>query len=116
MAKEKENATVETKAPAEKPAAKPVALATGIKRTIYIGPARPYGLPMTNRAVLMPGASVPGLDTATKEHPALAKLLVPLEKLAIARAALLRAGDPLRVAYDTVQKETLALRQTNGGN
>lgn len=120
MAKEKENATVETKAPAEsapveKPVAKPVAVAKDITRTVYVGPARPYGLALTNRAVLMDGAIVPNLDDAKKAHPVLAKLFVPLEKLAIARAALLRAGDPLRVAYDTVQKETLAMRQNNGG-
>lgn len=114
MAKEKENATVETPVQAA-PAAKPSVKVTGVQRSIYVGPARPYGLPLMNRAVLMPGAAVGGLKEALAAHPALGKLFVGIDALASARAALLRDGDPLRVAYETVQKETLAQRKATGG-
>ncbi len=82
-----------------------------MNRTVYIGPPRPYGLPLMNRAVLMPGAHIAGLDKAREEHPSLNRLFVPIERLAVARAALAEQGSALQRAYAAVQQETIDQRK-----
>ena len=87
-----------------------------MNRRIYIGPSRPYGLPLMNAAILLPGAPVPGLDKAREKHPQLAQLFVPIENLAIARRQVMQNGSPLHRAFEAVQQETLDLRaQQKGG-
>lgn len=86
-----------------------------MNRTIYIGPARPYGLPLMNRAILLPGATIPGLDKAREAHPQLQRLFVPIENLAASRKMLEENGSPLQRAYADVLHESMALRNNAEG-
>ena len=87
-----------------------------MKGEMYLGPARPYGLPLMSRAVLLDVRGVPGLAAARQEHPLLDRLFVPLSGIMAARRAIEEKGSALQRAYQGVLAETLDLREkTKGG-
>lgn len=75
------------------------------KKLMYLGPMRPFDLPLTTRAVLCgePEEVYPELAQRLSELPSLRKLFVPIADIPKAKAALAMDGSPLNAAYKNVQ-------------
>ena len=80
------------------------------KGKMYLGPSRPYGLPLMCHAVILDTAGVAGLDAAMKEHPELDKMMVDITKIPEAQAKIADKGSALNRAYEKIKAETLAMR------
>lgn len=78
----------------------------------YVGPARPFGVPIMPNAILRgePVAVIPPLGPAIEEHPALARLFVPVADLARARQELARQGSGLCIIYRDIQTASAKAR------
>lgn len=70
---------------------------------VYIGPDRPFGVPLRRNALLLGGPS-PQLREALAAHPELGELLVPVEKLAEARSRLREKGSRLHGLFATINE------------
>lgn len=72
---------------------------------VYVGPSRPYGLPVSRNAVLAgePEAVFPQLARLFNEHQSLRRLFVPVADLSAARAALGAPGSLLAQAAANVK-------------
>ena len=118
---------VETGQPAKeeimgkKTAAAPVAQSAKVDRLpqrIYIGPDRPFGLPLMRNAILWgePQAVLPQLTAAFAEHPGLEALFVPVAGLVAARREMSENGSALQQTCQTIKSASDALRaQQKGG-
>lgn len=76
------------------------------KKLVYIGPSRPFGLPVMQNAILAgePEEVFPQSAKFLEEHRNFRRLFVPVPDLAAARAALGKAGSPLSLCLDEVKK------------
>lgn len=104
---------------AKKTAATPEqTVADRLPQCVYIGPDRPFGLPLMRNAILRGEAQVvlPQLVKIFEEHPGLETLFVPVAGLAQARQQLKEKGSPLEQTYLNIKKSSDALRaQQKGG-
>lgn len=73
-------------------------------KVMYVGPARPLGLPIGQYAVLdaPPEASIPDLAAPLEKEPALRQLFVPLSEVPEARRAVATPGEPLNRIYKNI--------------
>lgn len=71
--------------------------------TVYIGPDRPFGLPLRRNALLLGDALAPFGGTLAA-HPELRELFVPVEKLAEARGLLREKGSRLHGLFATINE------------
>lgn len=98
---------VEVKAPAAKTASSggETAKAAGPTTYAFVGPARPFGVPLMPHAILRgePASVIPALGPALQEHPTLRRLFVPVAELAKARQELGRQGSGLCIIYRDIQ-------------
>ena len=105
----------------KKTAAAPVAQSAKVDRLpqrIYIGPDRPFGLPLMRNAILRgePQAVLPQLTAAFAEHQGLEALFVPVAGLAAARREMSENGSALQQTCQTIKSASDALRaQQKGG-
>lgn len=78
------------------------------KAFVYLGPSRPFGLPIMKNAILAgePEVVFPQGAAIFEKHKNLRRLFVPVKELAIARAALANAGSALSLAAAQVKKES----------
>lgn len=77
---------------------------------MYIGPSRPYKLPLMTNAIILDNQGVAGLQEALKEHAELKILFVPIEKLGVSRILVKEKGTPLYNAYMKVKLDTEKLK------
>ena len=72
---------------------------------VYVGPPRPFGVPLMPNAVLRgePSAVIPALAPVFVRHPALRHLFVPVAGLAEARRALQTPGSGLAVIHRDIK-------------
>lgn len=78
-------------------------------RYVYLGPNRPFGLPLKKNAILAdsPEKVFPALDALGKKHPGLLRLFAPVDPangLAQARRLLREPGSALNIYYETIAK------------
>lgn len=107
------------KAEAKTPAAKTAssggetAKAAGSTTYAYVGPARPFGVPIMPHAILRgePAAVLPELGPALQKHPTLRHLFVPVGDLARARQELARQGSGLCIIYRDIQTASAKARK-----
>lgn len=80
---------------------------------VYIGPARPFGVPLMPHAILRgePVTVFPALEKPMQDHPALARLFVPVADLARARQELANAGSGLAITYRNIQTASAKTRK-----
>lgn len=78
----------------------------------YIGPARPFGVPIMPNAILRgePCAVIPALEKPMQEHPALRRLFVPVADLAQARRQLARPGSGLAIIHRDISTASAKAR------
>lgn len=104
----------EAKAPAAKAAQSvaEAAKATTPTTYAYVGPARPFGVPLMPHAILRgePVTVFPALEKPMQEHPALRRLFVPVADLARARQELARQGSGLCIIYRDIQTASAKAR------
>ncbi|MDE6734940.1 MAG: 50S ribosomal protein L37 [Desulfovibrio sp.] len=105
----------EAKAPAVKaaPSGAETAKAAGPTTYAYVGPARPFGVPIMPHAILRgePVAVIPALGPQLEEHPALRRLFVPVADLARARQELASPGSGLGIIYRDIQLASAKARK-----
>lgn len=102
----------EAKAPAAKQA--PAAAKPASPKTYaYVGPARPFGVPLMPNAILRgePVAVIPDLGPQMEEHPTLRRLFVPVAELAKARQELASPGSGLGIIYRDIQTASAKARK-----
>lgn len=75
------------------------------KAVVYIGPDRPFGLPIMRNTVLAdePEKVFPTLGETFKKHPKLEKLFVPASQLAQALVNVKKNGSPLNIFAKQVE-------------
>ena len=80
---------------------------------VYVGPDRPFGLPLMRNAVLAgePETIFPALFA---EHKVFRHLFAPVAELARARLALSTPGSPLSLYSAQIKKAGDALKTVNG--
>lgn len=73
---------------------------------VYVGPARPFGLPIRHNAILADSPQIvfPQLSSLFGQHRNLHRLFVPVNRLAEARAALKQPGSPLCLWSEEIKK------------
>ena len=83
------------------------------KKLMYLGPARPFDLPITTRAVLAgtPEQIVPGIARHFQDHPAFRKLFVPISEIPRAKAQLGLEGSSLSIIYKNIKAASDAWRK-----
>ena len=115
----------EQEAPAKAPAEKAEAKAPAMKQApaaatpetpasyAYVGPARPFGVPLMSNAILRgePSAVIPELGPLMEDHPALRRLFVPVANLARARRELATQGSGLALIYRDIQTASAKARK-----
>ena len=84
-----------------------------MNKVMYLGPARPFELPINTRAVLAgkPEEIFPDLAPRFAEYPTFHKLFVPINEVPLAKAQLAREGTTLAVIYKTVKTASDAWRK-----
>lgn len=81
---------------------------------IYLGPSRPFGLPLMRNAILRgkPEEVFPVLADLFEEHPELRTLFVPVDgDLATARMLLTMQGTALHNAYAAIKSASAKARK-----
>lgn len=105
---------VEAKAPTAKAAQSraETAKSAGPATYAYVGPARPFGVPIMPNAILRgePCAVIPALVPAMQKHPALRRLFVPVAQLAQARQELARPGSGLAIIHRDISAASAKAR------
>lgn len=86
------------------------------KKLMYLGPARPFGLPLNSRAVLAgdPEQVFPETANAFAQHPSLRKLFVPIADIPKAKAQLALEGSGLFTVYKNIKAASDAWRKERG--
>lgn len=79
-----------------------------MSKLMYLGPSKPYGLPIRKNAILAgpPEAVFPQSAEVFREHPLLRKLFVPVESIPQAKGQLAIEGSTLATIYKTVSSES----------
>ncbi len=80
------------------------------KLTVYVGPDRPFGVPMRRNSLLI-GNPFSQLENVLKEHPEIQDLLIPVEKLAETRLQLRTKGSRLQRLFVTVSEASRKVRK-----
>lgn len=82
------------------------------KKLMYLGPARPFGLPLQTRSVLSgePCEIFPQIEPFMAKHPELDRLFVPIPEIPKAKAQLALDGSRLNAAYKSVKAASDAWR------
>lgn len=78
---------------------------------VYVGPDRPFGLPLTRNTVLAgePESVLPALKPFFADHPQFRRLFfVPVAELAQARQALATPGTPQALFSEQLKKAVAA--------
>lgn len=81
---------------------------------MYLGPSRPFGLPLMQNAILhgKPEEVFPVLADIFKEHPELRTLFVPVDaELATARMLRTMQGTALHKAYAAIKSASAKARK-----
>lgn len=78
-------------------------------RYVYLGPDRPFGLPLKKNAILAdaPEKVFPALEKPGREHPGLLRLFVPVDPASLlvrARRQLRESGSVLGITYEAIAK------------
>ena len=76
------------------------------KILIYVGPSRPFGLPIMRNAILAgePDTVYPSAKPFFEEHKEFKKLFVPANQLAQARAAMREPGSALSLWGERIKE------------
>lgn len=91
---------------------------TSVTQCMYLGPDRPFGLPLMGNAILCgpPQVVLPPLEAAFKNYPEFDQLFVPVAGLAAARQQIRENGSASHQAYQTIKAASDKLRaQKTGG-
>ena len=78
--------------------------------TVYVGPDRPFGLPLRTSAVLR-GEPLPQLAAVIEANPDLKKLFVPVEELAETRCQLRKEGSGMQRLFKTINEASRKARK-----
>lgn len=78
--------------------------------TVYVGPDRPFGLPLRTSAVLR-GEPFPQLAAVIEANPDLKKLFVPVEELAETRCQLRKEGSGMHRLFKTINEASRKARK-----
>lgn len=75
------------------------------KKLMYLGPARPFDLPINTRAVLAgtPEQTIPGIAQKFEQYPSFRKLFVPIPEVPKAKAQLAIEGSSLFTVYKNIK-------------
>lgn len=75
------------------------------EKVMYVGPSRPFGLPLMRNAILAgePEKIFPALTPFFAEHAPFKKLFVPVPSLAHSLAAMRQPGSALRLWSDHIR-------------
>jgi hypothetical protein len=87
-----------------------------LPQRLYIGPSRPFGLPLMRFAILRgePARVMPQLAERLEAHPEMARLFVSIEALPEARRQVAETGSVLNQAFENVKKASDALAAKQG--
>lgn len=82
-------------------------------KLMYLGPNRPFDLPLASRAVFAwpPEQVIPGLAQKFGAYPALRKLFVPIADVPAAKAQLALQGSALATIYNKIKSASDAWRK-----
>ncbi|WP_308775012.1 50S ribosomal protein L37 [uncultured Bilophila sp.] len=78
--------------------------------TVYVGPDRPFGLPLRTSAVLR-GEPFPQLAAVIEANPDLKKLFVPVEELAETRRQIRRPGGVMQRLFNDINEASRKARK-----
>lgn len=83
------------------------------KKLMYLGPARPFDLPINTRAVLAgkPEEVFPDIAPRFEQYPSFRKLFVPIAEIPKAKAQLALEGSALFTTYKTIKAASDAWRK-----
>lgn len=86
------------------------------EKVMYLGPNRPFDLPLATRAVLngAPEQVFPQAEPFLAAHPDLRKLFIPILSIPAAKAQLALEGSPLYTAYHNIRAAHDAWRAARG--
>ena len=87
-----------------------------LPQRLYIGPSKPFGLPLMQGAILRgePARVFPQLAGHLEAHPDMARLFVTVAELPEARRQVKENGSVLHRAYEHVKKASDELRAGQG--
>ncbi len=87
-----------------------------MNKVMYLGPARPFDLPIMTRAVLSgsPEEVFPQIAPYFAQHPSFKKLFVPIPEVPRAKAQLALEGSGLFTAYKNIKAASDAWRAERG--
>ena len=80
------------------------------KLAVYVGPDRPFGLPLRTNAILR-GEPLPQLEAVLAGHPDMRKLFVPVEALAETRLQLRKEGSGMQRLFKTISEASRKARK-----
>ena len=108
---EQESPKTARKSPAKAESPSPELLARRKQAlTVYVGPDRPFGLPLRTSAVLR-GEPFPQLAAVIEANPDLKKLFVPVEELAEPRCQLRKEGSGMQRLFKTINEASRKARK-----
>lgn len=83
------------------------------KKLMYLGPARPFDLPINTRAVLAgtPEQTIPGIAQKFEQYPSFRRLFVPISEIPKAKAQLAMEGSGLFSIYKNIKAASDAWRK-----
>lgn len=86
-----------------------------MEKMMYLGPNRPFNLPIPARAVLAgtPDQVFPGIAQRMASHPELRLLFVPIRDVPKAKAQLALPGSRLSTIYNKIKSASDAWRKGN---
>ena len=82
----------------------------GQKLAVYVGPDRPFGLPLRTNAILR-GEPLPQLEAVIAAHPDMRKLFVPVEALAETRLQLRKEGSGMQRLFSEISEASRKARK-----
>lgn len=87
-----------------------------MNKLMYLGPNRPFDLPLSSRAVLSgaPEEVFPQAAPFIARYPGLKKLFVPLSAIPAAKAQIALEGSALNTAYRNIKTASDAWRAERG--
>ena len=80
------------------------------KLTVYVGPDRPFGLPLRMNAVLR-GEPLPQLEAVLDGYPDMRKLFIPVEALAETRLQLRTEGSGMQRLFSDINEASRKARK-----
>ena len=88
-------------------------IAVSACQKVYLGPSRPFGLPLLTNAILRcePEQLFPSITAMFEAHPAFKRLFVPVAQLAQARKRLGMAGSDMASVHAAITKASADARK-----